>query len=54
MIVIASMLAGAVTGAYTAKRKHGNLADILQYGGVFAILFGLLGLFLTVFIEKML
>ncbi|MBV1903860.1 MAG: hypothetical protein KUG58_09515 [Marinosulfonomonas sp.] len=53
MIVIAAIILGAVYGVYAASRKGGNRLDKAQYGAVFAIIFALVGLFLTVAIEKL-
>lgn len=53
MIVIAGAILGAFIGALTAKRRKGNRADMWQYGAVYAIGFALLGLILTIAIEKL-
>lgn len=37
-----------------AKARGGKAADIAQYALVHAILFGLIGLFLTVYLDRML
>ncbi|MBP0483007.1 apolipoprotein acyltransferase [Sagittula salina] len=52
MIVILLALAGAIWGGIRAARRKGNKLDIAQYATVHAIAFALLGLFLTIFIEK--
>ncbi|MDJ1008716.1 MAG: hypothetical protein QNJ13_12940 [Paracoccaceae bacterium] len=54
MIVLAAVLAGAALGAVTAKRREGNRLDMAQYAAGYGIAFGLLGLFLTIFLERML
>jgi hypothetical protein len=54
MIVIAGLALGALGGGLYARRRGGKPADIAQYAAVYAILFGLLGLFLTLFIDRML
>ncbi len=53
MIVIASILLGAALGARVALKRGGRRLDALHYGAAYAIGFGLLGLFLTIFIERM-
>lgn len=53
MIVVFAALFGAGMGAMTAKRRGGNWLDMAQYGGVFAILFALAGLFVTIFFARM-
>ena len=52
MIVIAGALLGAILGGLTASRRKGNKADIAQFAVVYAILFSLAGLVLTIIIEK--
>jgi uncharacterized membrane protein YfcA len=53
MIVIIGAILGALLGATTAKRRKGNTADIAQYAVVYAIGLALLGLALTIIIEKL-
>ena len=53
MIVLAGLLAGAAWGAWLARRRGGTRADIAQYAAGFGIAFAILGLFLTIFIERM-
>lgn len=54
MLVIAGLLIGAIGGGLTAKRRNGTGFDIAQYAGVFALIGGILGMFATVIIERML
>lgn len=54
MIVIAGLVLGAAFGALRAKRRGGAGLDIAQYAAVHAILFGLLGVLLTIAVERML
>ena len=54
MFVIGGLLLGAIGGGLRAKARGGKLADILQYAAVHAILFGLLGLFITLYLDRML
>ena len=53
MIVIAGLLFGALFGAYRARRRQGTGFDIAQYAAAHAILFALLGLFVTILIDKL-
>ena len=53
MFVIAGLVLGALGGGWQAKRRGGRLADIAQYAAVYAILFGLIGLFVTLVIDRM-
>jgi hypothetical protein len=54
MIVIGGLVLGAVIGAMTALRRGGRWPDAAQYAAGFGIAFGLVGLFLTIFLERML
>lgn len=54
MIVIGGLVLGAIIGAATALRRGGRKLDALQYGAGFGIAFALLGLFATIFIERIL
>ena len=47
-------LIGATIGGMTAKRRKGRTADIAQYAAVYGILFTLIGLLLTILIERVL
>lgn len=49
---LAGLLFGAILGAIRAKLRGGTTFDLLQWGAVFAIAFGLIGLFILVFIER--
>lgn len=53
MIVLAGLVFGAVFGAYTARKRGGNRLDMAQYAAGYAIALMLLGLFVTIFIERM-
>ncbi|MCU0827002.1 MAG: hypothetical protein MUE52_06265 [Tabrizicola sp.] len=54
MFVIGGLVLGVAFGGLSAKRRGGKPADIAQYAAVYAILFGLIGLFLTLFLDRML
>lgn len=54
MIVLAGILVGAVLGALRARARQGNRLDMLQYGTAYAIIFALIGMFITIFLERML
>lgn len=53
MIILLGAILGALTGAMLARRRRGKLADILQYGFVYALMFALIGLFVTLIIHRM-
>lgn len=43
---------GAIVGALVARRRKGTAVDMLQYGAVYAIIFALAGLFLTIMVIR--
>lgn len=53
MIVLAGLLGGALTGALLARKRGGRGLDQLQYAAAYGILFTILGLFLTILIERL-
>jgi cytochrome c biogenesis protein CcdA len=53
MIVLAGLLGGGLFGALQARKREGSALDMVQYAAGYGIAFGLLGLFLTIFIERM-
>lgn len=54
VIVIGGLLFGVILGATIALRRGGRKLDALQYAAGFGILFTLIGLFVTIFLERML
>lgn len=54
MIVIGGLVLGALWGGLSAGRQGGKPADIAQYAAVYAIALGLVGLFVTIAIERFL
>jgi F0F1-type ATP synthase assembly protein I len=52
MLVIAGALIGAVIGALTAKRHGGKPADMAQYAAGYGIALALLGLIVTIVIDR--
>ena len=53
MIVIAGIAMGGFYGAWLARKRDGGRADIAQYAAGFGIAFGIIGLFLTIFLERL-
>lgn len=49
---LAGMFLGALLGVYRAKARGGKPLDLLQWGAVFAIIFGLIGLFALIIIDR--
>lgn len=52
MIVIAGMVIGALWGGLSAKKRGGRPADIAQYAAVYGIALAILGVFLTIIIDR--
>ena len=52
MAPLFGMVFGALLGAVVAKRKGGNRLDMAQYAGGFAIIFGLIGLFVAIYLAR--
>lgn len=54
MFVIGGFLLGAIGGGLRARSRGGRWADIAQYATVYGLLFALIGLFLTIYLDRML
>ena len=54
MIVLAALFFGAAIGVMRARSRGGNRADLLQWGAVYGMIFAVLGLFVTIGLERML
>ena len=54
MIVILGAVAGAIWGVRNATTAKGDRKDKAQYGAVGAIIGSLIGLFVTIGVEKLL
>ena len=53
MIVLAGFFGGAAFGGWRAKQRGGGRADMAQYAAAHGIAFALLGLFLTIAIDRL-
>ncbi|MFC0280095.1 hypothetical protein ACFOHK_11210 [Falsigemmobacter intermedius] len=53
MLVIAGLMFGALGGAWFARRKGGAGFDIAQYAAGLGIFFGILGLFATLILDRL-
>ena len=49
---LTGLLIGAILGALRARAKGGKGKDMAQWGAVFAIIFGLIGLFILIFLQR--
>lgn len=54
MIVIGGLILGALIGAGIARGRGGKPADMAQYAAGYGIAFALIGLFATIWLERML
>lgn len=52
MIIAAFAIVGALIGGMNAKRRGGTRLDIAQYAGAYALAFGIVGMFITVFLVR--
>ena len=52
MIILASALFGILLGISTARKRNGNRLDMAQYAAGFGIAFALLGIVVTIVIER--
>ena len=52
MIIMAGMILGVALGSVTAKRRGGRALDMLQYGAGYGIAFTLVGVFVTIILER--
>ncbi len=52
MIILVAVLAGAAIGAMRARSLRGNGLDMAQYAAAHAIAFALVGLIVTLIIER--
>lgn len=49
---LAGLLFGAAFGAFRAKARGGKTLDLLQWASAFAIIFGIIGMFVLIYIER--
>jgi uncharacterized protein YqgC (DUF456 family) len=54
MIVIFCLAIGAIFGGLRARKSGGSRLDMLQYAAVFCIIGAIVGLFVTIGLEKLL
>ena len=54
MIVIILGILGALIGGFTARKRNGNRKDIGQYAAGYAMAFMIIGLIVTVLVDRML
>lgn len=47
-MILVGLLLGAAYGALLARRREGSNLDMVHYAGIYAILFGVLAVFLQI------
>lgn len=52
MIILAGLVLGVLVGSFTAKNRGGKKLDILQYAAGYGIAFTLVGVFVTIILER--
>ena len=52
MVIAAFAVIGALIGGFTARARGGAVLDIAQYAASYALAFGIIGLFITVFLTR--
>jgi hypothetical protein len=53
MVAIISFVLGAVIGGLLARKRGGDLKDLLQYGAVYGIVFALLALVISIVVFRL-
>lgn len=48
MISLIAFVIGAIFGAFSAKKRGGNVLDILLYSAVYGVILAILALFITI------
>ncbi len=54
MIVLVLAICGALLGGFTARKRKGNRKDIAQYAAGYAMAFIIVGMILTVILDRVL
>ena len=49
---LGGLLLGAILGAVRARQRGGNGKDMAQWATVFALIFGVIGVFVLIFIQR--
>ena len=52
MIILAALILGIALGLFHARKRGGNRLDMAQYAAIYAIIFVILGMFLTLIIHR--
>ena len=52
ILPLGGIVLGALIGALRARMRGGKVLDMLQWGAAFAVILGIVGLFVLVFIQR--
>ena len=52
-MIVAGLLLGAAYGALLARRREGTRLDLAHYAGIYAIVFGVLAVFLQIGLDRL-
>ena len=52
IIPLIGLVFGALFGAFMARRKGGSRLDLIQWAAVNAMIFGVIGMFILIYIER--
>ncbi len=53
MVILAALVFGALMGRGVAKRRGGRGVDMAQYAAGYAIAWGIVGVFVTILIDRL-
>ena len=53
MVILAALVFGALMGWGVAKRRGGRGVDMAQYAAGYAIAWGIVGVFVTILIDRL-
>ena len=49
---LGGLVLGALLGAFRARQRGGTIPDMLQWGAAFALIFGMIGLFILIILQR--
>ncbi len=52
ILPLGGIVLGALIGAVRARMRGGKVLDMLQWGAAFAVILGIVGLFILVYIQR--
>ena len=52
-MILLGVILGAAYGAFLARRREGSRLDVAHYAGTYAIVFGLVSVFLRIGLDRL-